>query len=66
MNKCIIVSFSQVRPLKILQPLTDMTVNLGKEIHLKCEISENVPGRWYRNGQLIYGTDRVKLFHKGR
>ncbi|KAM5170459.1 myosin-binding protein C, slow-type isoform 2-T2 [Mantella aurantiaca] len=55
-----------LRPLKILQPLTDMTVNLGKEIHLKCEISENVPGRWYRNGQLIYGTDRVKLFHKGR
>ncbi|XP_072002518.1 myosin-binding protein C, slow-type isoform X19 [Engystomops pustulosus] len=55
-----------LRPLKILQPLTDMTVNLGKEIHLKCEISEYVPGRWYRNGQLIHGSDRVKLFHKGR
>ncbi|XP_040200247.1 myosin-binding protein C, slow-type isoform X16 [Rana temporaria] len=55
-----------LRPLKILQPLTDMTVNLGKEINLKCEISENVPGRWYRNGQLVYGSDRVKIFHKGR
>ncbi|KAM4037758.1 myosin-binding protein C, slow-type isoform 9-T9 [Anomaloglossus baeobatrachus] len=55
-----------LRPLKILQPLTDMTVNLGKEIHLKCEISEHVPGRWYRNGQLIHGSDRVKIFHKGR
>ncbi|XP_018412130.1 PREDICTED: myosin-binding protein C, slow-type [Nanorana parkeri] len=55
-----------LRPLKILQPLTDMTVNLGKEINLKCEISENVPGRWYRNGQLIYGGDHVKIFHKGR
>ncbi|XP_073476468.1 myosin-binding protein C, slow-type isoform X35 [Aquarana catesbeiana] len=55
-----------LRPLKILQPLTDMTVNLGKEINLKCEISENVPGRWYRNGQLLYGSDRVKIFHKGR
>ncbi|XP_073507583.1 myosin-binding protein C, slow-type isoform X10 [Phyllobates terribilis] len=55
-----------LRPLKILQPLTDMTINLGKEIHLKCEISENVPGRWYRNGQLIHGSDRVKIFHKGR
>ncbi|XP_068133067.1 myosin-binding protein C, slow-type isoform X21 [Hyperolius riggenbachi] len=55
-----------LRPLKILQPLTDMTVNLGKEIHLKCEISEDVPGRWYRNGQLIHGSDRVKIFHKGR
>uniref|UniRef100_A0A6I8QQX2 Myosin binding protein C1 n=1 Tax=Xenopus tropicalis TaxID=8364 RepID=A0A6I8QQX2_XENTR len=55
-----------LRPLKILQPLTDSTVNLGKEINLKCEISENVPGRWYRNGQLIQGSDRVKIFHKGR
>ncbi|XP_073401115.1 myosin-binding protein C, slow-type isoform X3 [Dendrobates tinctorius] len=55
-----------LRPLKILHPLTDMTINLGKEIHLKCEISENVPGRWYRNGQLIHGSDRVKMFHKGR
>uniref|UniRef100_A0A8C5WCP1 Myosin-binding protein C, slow-type n=1 Tax=Leptobrachium leishanense TaxID=445787 RepID=A0A8C5WCP1_9ANUR len=55
-----------LRPLKILQALTDMTVNLGKEINLKCEISENVPGRWYRNGQLIHGSDRIKLYHKGR
>ncbi|XP_041444604.1 myosin-binding protein C, slow-type isoform X4 [Xenopus laevis] len=55
-----------LRPLKILQPLTDMTVNLGKEINLKCEISENVPGRWYRNGQLVHGSDRIKIFHKGR
>ncbi|XP_069829465.1 myosin-binding protein C, slow-type isoform X13 [Dendropsophus ebraccatus] len=55
-----------LRPLKILQPLTDMTVNLGKEINLKCEISENVSGRWYRNGQLLHGSDRVKIFHKGR
>ncbi|KAM4746782.1 myosin-binding protein C, slow-type isoform 31-T31 [Rhinophrynus dorsalis] len=55
-----------LRPLKILQPLTDTTVNLGKEINLKCEISENVPGRWYRNGQVIHGSDRVKIFHKGR
>ncbi|KAG9490551.1 hypothetical protein GDO78_006076 [Eleutherodactylus coqui] len=55
-----------LRPLKILQPLTDMTVNLGKEINMKCEISENVPGRWYRNGQLVHGSDRVKIYHKGR
>ncbi|XP_075065364.1 myosin-binding protein C, slow-type isoform X10 [Mixophyes fleayi] len=55
-----------LRPLKILQPLTDMTVNLGKEISMKCEISENVPGRWYRNGQLLHGSDHIKIFHKGR
>ncbi|MEE6480074.1 hypothetical protein FKM82_012447, partial [Ascaphus truei] len=55
-----------LRPLKILQALTDTTVNLGKELNLKCEISENVPGRWYRNGQLIQDSDRIKIFHKGR
>ncbi|XP_078531356.1 myosin-binding protein C, slow-type isoform X12 [Lissotriton helveticus] len=55
-----------LRPLKILTPLTDITVLLGKEINLKCEISENVSGRWYRNGQLILGSDRIKLYHKGR
>ncbi|XP_029455573.1 myosin-binding protein C, slow-type isoform X1 [Rhinatrema bivittatum] len=55
-----------LRPLKILQPLTNMTVNLGKEINLKCEISENVSGKWYKNGQPVQPSDRVKLYHKGR
>ncbi|KAM4675224.1 myosin-binding protein C, slow-type isoform 6-T6 [Discoglossus pictus] len=55
-----------LRPLKILHPLTDTTVILGKEINMKCEISENVPGKWYRNGQVVQGSDRVKLYHKGR
>ncbi|XP_069085130.1 myosin-binding protein C, slow-type isoform X10 [Pleurodeles waltl] len=56
----------ELRPLKILTPLTEVTVLLGKEINLKCEISENVAGRWYRNGQHILGSDRIKLYHKGR
>nr|XP_025034740.1 myosin-binding protein C, slow-type isoform X2 [Pelodiscus sinensis] len=55
-----------LRPLKIMQPLTDQTVRLGKEIALKCEISENIEGKWYKNGQLIQASDRVKLYHKGR
>uniref|UniRef100_A0A8C3TXA0 Myosin-binding protein C, slow-type n=1 Tax=Catharus ustulatus TaxID=91951 RepID=A0A8C3TXA0_CATUS len=46
--------------------LEDQTVRLGQEIHLKCEISENVEGKWYKNGQLIEASDRVKLYHKGR
>uniref|UniRef100_A0A8C0J5R2 Myosin-binding protein C, slow-type n=1 Tax=Chelonoidis abingdonii TaxID=106734 RepID=A0A8C0J5R2_CHEAB len=55
-----------LRPLKIMQPLTDQTVRLGKEITLKCEISENIEGKWYKNGQLLPASDRVKLYHKGR
>ncbi|XP_029768678.1 myosin-binding protein C, slow-type isoform X1 [Terrapene carolina triunguis] len=55
-----------LRPLKILQPLTDQTARLGKEITLKCEISENIEGKWYKNGQLLPASDRVKLYHKGR
>uniref|UniRef100_A0A8C4Y4R9 Myosin-binding protein C, slow-type n=1 Tax=Gopherus evgoodei TaxID=1825980 RepID=A0A8C4Y4R9_9SAUR len=55
-----------LRPLKIMQPLTDQTVRLGKEIALKCEISENIEGKWYKNGQLLPASDRVKLYHKGR
>uniref|UniRef100_A0A8D0GNR9 Myosin-binding protein C, slow-type n=1 Tax=Sphenodon punctatus TaxID=8508 RepID=A0A8D0GNR9_SPHPU len=55
-----------LRPLKIMHPLEDQTVRLGKEINLKCEISENLEGRWYKNGQLVQPSDRVKIYHKGR
>uniref|UniRef100_A0A8B9BRT8 Myosin-binding protein C, slow-type n=1 Tax=Anser brachyrhynchus TaxID=132585 RepID=A0A8B9BRT8_9AVES len=55
-----------LRPLKISLALEDQTVRLGQEIHLKCEISENVQGKWYKNGQLVEASDRVKLYHKGR
>ncbi|XP_009082687.1 PREDICTED: myosin-binding protein C, slow-type, partial [Acanthisitta chloris] len=55
-----------LRPLKISLALEDQTVRLGQEIHLKCEISENVEGKWYKNGQLIEASDRVKIYHKGR
>uniref|UniRef100_A0ACB8FN88 Myosin-binding protein C, slow-type n=1 Tax=Sphaerodactylus townsendi TaxID=933632 RepID=A0ACB8FN88_9SAUR len=55
-----------LRPLKIMQPLEDQTVRLGKELSLKCEISENLEGKWYKNGQLLQPSDRVKMYHKGR
>ncbi|XP_071584146.1 myosin-binding protein C, slow-type isoform X3 [Heliangelus exortis] len=55
-----------LRPLKISLALEDQTVMLGQEIHLKCEISENVEGKWYKNGQLVEASDRVKIYHKGR
>uniref|UniRef100_A0A8C2YH33 Myosin-binding protein C, slow-type n=1 Tax=Coturnix japonica TaxID=93934 RepID=A0A8C2YH33_COTJA len=54
------------KQMAILRVGVDLTVRLGQEIHLKCEISENVEGKWYKNGQLIEASDRVKLYHKGR
>ncbi|XP_063470381.1 myosin-binding protein C, slow-type isoform X5 [Symphalangus syndactylus] len=55
-----------LKPLKVLTPLTDQTVNLGKEICLKCEISENIPGKWTKNGLPVQESDRLKVVHKGR
>lgn len=57
---------SVVKPLKILTPLTDQTVNIGKEICLKCEISENISGKWTKNGLPVQESDRLKVIHKGR
>ncbi|XP_043822757.1 myosin-binding protein C, slow-type isoform X4 [Dromiciops gliroides] len=55
-----------LRPLKILQPLTDLTVKLGKEICLKCEISENITGKWTKNGLPVQEGERLKVVHKGK
>ncbi|KAM5250074.1 myosin-binding protein C, slow-type isoform 17-T17 [Hipposideros larvatus] len=55
-----------LRPLKILTPLTDQTVKVGKEICLKCEISENISGKWTKNGLPVQESDRLKVVHKGR
>lgn len=59
--------FSLVKPLKIYQDLQDMTVLLGQPIKLHCEIYPgNVPGRWYRNGQLIQPNDRINIIHRNK
>ncbi|XP_077355387.1 myosin-binding protein C, slow-type isoform X4 [Festucalex cinctus] len=56
-----------LKPLKIHQDLQDTKVKLGKPLKLQCEISPgNVPGRWYRNGQLIQENDRISIVHKNR
>ncbi|EGV93314.1 Myosin-binding protein C, slow-type [Cricetulus griseus] len=65
-EKCSTELFVRVRPLKITTPLTDQTVKLGKEVCLKCEISENVPGKWTKNGLPVQEGDRLKVVHKGR
>ncbi|XDV25037.1 hypothetical protein PO909_029038 [Leuciscus waleckii] len=54
-----------LKPLKILMDLQSMTVLLGQPLKLNCEIYPgNVPGRWYKNGQLIQPNDRINILHK--
>lgn len=54
-----------VKPLKILMDLQSVTVLLGQPLKLNCEIYPgNVPGRWYKNGQLIQPNDRINILHK--
>lgn len=56
-----------LKPLKVYQDLQDMTVKLGQPIKLHCEIYPgNVPGRWYRNGQLIQPNDRINIIHRNK
>ncbi|KAL3977218.1 KRAB domain-containing zinc finger protein [Sarotherodon galilaeus] len=56
-----------LKPLKVYQDLQDMTVLLGQPIKLHCEIYPgNVPGRWYRNGQLIQPSDRINIIHRNK
>ncbi|XP_059834515.1 myosin-binding protein C, slow-type isoform X2 [Hypanus sabinus] len=57
----------EMRPLKILQNLTDQVVRAGTQAVLQCELSlPNLPGKWYKNGQVIYPTDHVKIYQKGK
>ncbi|XP_038637061.1 myosin-binding protein C, slow-type isoform X7 [Scyliorhinus canicula] len=54
-----------MKPLKILQNLTDQVVRAGQQAVLECELSEaNVGGKWYKNGQMIYASERVKITHR--
>ncbi|CAL9682877.1 unnamed protein product [Knipowitschia caucasica] len=56
-----------LKPLKIFQSLQDVTVRLGQPLKLNCEIYPgNVPGRWYRNGQLIQPNDHINIIHRNK
>ncbi|XP_043092676.1 myosin-binding protein C, slow-type isoform X8 [Puntigrus tetrazona] len=54
-----------LKPLKILTDLQSATVLLGQPLKLNCEIYPgNVPGRWYKNGQLIQPSERLSITHR--
>lgn len=64
------MSFPSVRPVTLMQPLTDLTICEGDIAQLEVRFSqENVKGTWMKNGQAISSSDRIhividKLVHK--
>ncbi|XP_007893571.1 myosin-binding protein C, slow-type isoform X4 [Callorhinchus milii] len=56
-----------LKPLKILQNLSDQIVRSGKEGVFQCELSEaSITGKWYKNGQLVTPSEHVKISHRGK
>ncbi|KAJ0005748.1 hypothetical protein NQD34_015642 [Periophthalmus magnuspinnatus] len=60
----------KVRPVTLMQPLSDLTVCEGDIAQLEVRFSqENVEGTWMKNGQALSASDRVhividKVIHK--
>lgn len=51
-----------VRPVTLIQPLTDLTVCEGDIAQLEVKFSqENVEGTWMKNGQPIAASNRVHI-----
>ncbi|XP_075037078.1 obscurin-like protein 1 isoform X4 [Mixophyes fleayi] len=56
-------------PVKILNPDddTDERCLSGKELTLSCEVSrENAPVRWYKDGERVEESERIRLVSEGR
>ncbi|XP_052434186.1 myosin-binding protein C, slow-type-like isoform X3 [Carassius gibelio] len=57
----------ELKPLKILMDLQSATVLLGQPLKLNCEIYPgNIPGRWYKNGQLVQSSERISIMHRAK
>uniref|UniRef100_A0A671MMV2 Myosin-binding protein C, slow-type n=1 Tax=Sinocyclocheilus anshuiensis TaxID=1608454 RepID=A0A671MMV2_9TELE len=51
----------------ILMDLQSVTMLLGQPLKLNCEIYPgNVPGRWYKNGQLVQSSERISIMHRAK
>ncbi|MEQ2257861.1 hypothetical protein XENORESO_000001, partial [Xenotaenia resolanae] len=52
----------KLRPVTLMQPLTDLTICEGDIAQLEVRFSqENVEGTWLKNGQAISASDRVHI-----
>ena len=57
-----VISPPSVRPVTLMQPLTDLTVCEGDIAQLEVRFSqENVEGTWMKSGQAISASDRVHI-----
>lgn len=55
------------RELVIVHSLEDLAIQEDQNAVFVCEISvEDVPGEWYKNGELIQPTSSIKIRQEGR
>lgn len=58
----LIFFYLSVRPITLMQPLTDLTVCEGDIVKMEVKFSqENVEGNWMKNGQPLTGLGRVHI-----
>ena len=51
-----------VRPVTLMQPLSDLTVCEGDIVQMEVKFSqENVEGTWMKNGQILSTSNRVHM-----
>ncbi|XP_068434498.1 myosin binding protein Ca [Clinocottus analis] len=55
------------KELEVLQSIADLTVKAAEQAVFKCEVSdEKVTGKWFKDGEEVLPSDRIKITHIGR
>ncbi|XP_035383246.1 myosin binding protein Ca isoform X2 [Electrophorus electricus] len=54
------------KELKILQSIADLTVRSTEQAVFKCEVSDKVTGKWYKDGVEVVASNHIKMTHVGR
>ncbi|KAM4524261.1 myosin-binding protein C, fast-type-like isoform 5-T5 [Odontesthes bonariensis] len=55
------------KELEVLQDIADLTVRATDQALFKCEVSDDkVTGKWYKDGEEVLPSDRIKMTHIGR
>lgn len=55
------------RELLVVQGLEDLSIAEDHNAVFVCEISvEDVPGEWYKNGEMIHPTSTIKTRQEGQ
>ncbi|XP_072313039.1 myosin binding protein Cb isoform X2 [Eucyclogobius newberryi] len=55
------------KQLEVLQDIADLTVKATDQAMFKCEVSDDkVTGKWFKGGEEVFPSDRIKMSHIGR